>query len=117
MELQQKIINKLNFKIKKQLIKLQLKDFSEMTDSEMKFVVGGSGSGGSIFPWDCEDDEEYSVYYLRCMKKQEGSGVKVGACEGMKEGDRCAFDYNGRTSYGKCRAYAPDFTLHCSDSI
>ncbi len=31
----------------KQLKKLKLKDFSEMTDSEMKFVVGGSGSDSS----------------------------------------------------------------------
>ncbi len=47
MELQQKILI-INFKIMKQLKKLKLKDFSEMSDAEMKFVVGGSGIGSGV---------------------------------------------------------------------
>ena len=68
-----------------------------LTREQLKKVMGGddgSGSGGG-----------------------GGDSPKVKACSGKKNGDSCSFVYNGTDSYGYCRAYAPDYTLHCSNLL
>ena len=42
--------------------------------------------------------------------------AKEQACVGKKEGAQCSFsnDY-GQMCYGKCRAFEPNYILHCSD--
>jgi bacteriocin-like protein len=78
----------------KQLEKIQMKNFREMTEKEMKHTTGGYDSYGVTSP-------------------------KIEACKGKKEGDPCSFMYNNRECPGRCRRYAldgtPDGTLHCSD--
>lgn len=80
--------------------KLKLSNF-ELTEilsrEELKKIVGGDYGSGS---------------------NSSGSGSpKVVACQGKKEGEGCSFIYNGQDSLGKCRAYAPDYTLHCSNLL
>lgn len=75
------------------LKKLKLRDVEKMTEEEMKFIIGGSGSGGS---GGC-------------------APTKIDACRGLKEGSSCCFMWNGRKYYGGCRGYAVNYTMHCSD--
>ncbi len=109
MELQPKIINKLNFKIMKQLKKLKLKDFSEMTDSEMKFVVGGSGGGSGT------KDNPFQLPEVEIFPS--GSGCKKTVCSSMKEGDKCSIMYEGKVYDGQCiKDQFNDGELYCSDA-
>ncbi|MFC1226222.1 hypothetical protein ACFE6N_20635 [Pedobacter sp. BG31] len=82
-------------------LKLSDFDFTEiLSRDELKKIVGGdfgSGSGSG--------------------SKPPAVPPKVAACQGKKAGDQCSFLYNGKDSPGYCRAYAPDYTLHCSNLL
>jgi len=71
-----------------------MKKINLLSRAEMKKVMGGNVAPGD-----------------------GGPGPKVIACEGKKEGDPCSWPYNGGTSTGYCRSYAPDYTRHCSNLI
>lgn len=78
--------------MKKKLSKLELNKFREMSENEMKSIVGGSNyDGGELSP-------------------------KQKACSGSSAGASCSFKYNGNTYHGKC--CAPAFgngPRHCTD--
>jgi len=62
----------------KTLGKLKINEFVEMTDKEMKFVVGGGcGSSGS----DCDSETP-------CEGKREYESCSY-SCNGVKTGNRC----------------------------
>lgn len=42
-------------------------------------------------------------------------GDKVQVCQSKQEGTSCCFTWSGTIYRGKCHAFAPDYTLHCSD--
>lgn len=96
----------------KKISKIELRDVDILSKKEMQNVVGGYYS---VLPWNCAEDEEYSVFYLRCMKK-ETKFPKVDACLGKSVGDDCSFETGyGSYSIGRCLRFAPNYTLHCSD--
>jgi natural product precursor len=73
----------------KKLGKIHFRTIEEgLSESEMKFVVGGNygyGYGGISL---CNEDEYFDWYYLRCMKKSTNTG-KIDACAGLQAGDKC----------------------------
>ena len=77
----------------KQIKKVVLKEATKLSQEEMKFVFGGSGSSTDT----------------------SGVSPKVKACEGKKKGDSCFwYTSSGSRSYGTCQCWWGS-TLHCSD--
>ncbi|NLI35783.1 MAG: hypothetical protein GX416_04600 [Bacteroidales bacterium] len=87
----------------KKLFKLKLHNAVSLNDSQMKQIIGGY-----------DDDSDYTGGY---GKKPCKLPPKVCACLNHSDGDTCTWiDAAGNVLYGKCLAFAPDWTLHCSDA-
>ncbi len=96
----------------KQLKKLKLKDFSEMSDAEMKFVVGGSGGGSGT------KDEPYQLPEVVISSCPSGPGSKILDCMGKPRGADCCILYNNKVYTGRCIVdqFNPKGALYCSDA-
>lgn len=91
----------------KKLSRIKLHEAAILNDNEMKMVFGGYvGSSGS---WSDNDGDSGSG------ADPCNSPTKVEACYGKSEKADCSFRYQCTTYYGRCLAFAPNYTLHCSD--
>lgn len=82
-------------------LKLNKVDFAGaevLTRNQLKKVMGGDMN-------ETGDGDEY------------GESPKVAACKDKSEGAACSFLYNGSTSTGYCRSYAPNYVRHCSNLL
>ncbi|MDL2223750.1 TIGR04149 family rSAM-modified RiPP [Bacteroidales bacterium OttesenSCG-928-M06] len=97
----------------KQLKKLKLNDFVEMTDKEMKFIVGGSGgesgSGSGSESSGTLTDKEKCDTLSSCGDSSNGTNY----CGGKKCGDSCSA--NGRN--GTCKAFPNGRGYYCKQCI
>lgn len=92
----------------KQLKKLRLNDFVEMTDYDMKCIIGGYTGSGTY-------DDPYGLPEINVFPS--GPGCKIYVCASKQEGDKCAISYNGVVYPGTCQKdWNEDNTLVCKNT-